>query len=316
MLHYEITIWNWIIFLILITIMLIIDLGVFNKKSHEIKIKEALIWSAVWIAVALLFNLGIYIFIDKIKAIEFFTAYIVEKSLSVDNLFVFVMLFSYFNVDVKYQHKVLFWGIIGAIGMRAVLIFAGIALLNTFNWIIYVFGIFLIYTGIKMVFQKEHVPHPEKNPLVKIFKKIFPVTDQTYNGKFFVKLNNAGTFATPLFIALLVIEFSDLIFAVDSIPAVLAISKDSFIVFTSNIFAILGLRALYFAIAGIVKYFYYLKYGLSIILVFIGSKMILNEFYDHLIGNLASLAIILSVLTISIIASLIFPESKKNKLNN
>lgn len=307
--HYAITTWTWVGFLIFVVIMLALDLGVFHKKSHIIKIKEALIWSAVWIGLALIFNVGIYFFIDEGKAVEFFTAYVVEKSLSVDNLFVFVMLFTYFKIDEKYQHKVLFWGILGALIMRAIFIFAGIALINTFHWVIYIFGVFLLFTGFKMFFQKEHAPHPERNPLVKIFKKIFPVTDYMQDGKFFIKINNR-TFATPLFVVLLVVEFTDLIFAVDSIPAVLAISKDSFIVFTSNVFAILGLRALYFALAGIMQYFYYLKYGLSVILAFIGTKMILNEIYDHLIHNLVSLFVILGILSISIIISLLFPKKK------
>lgn len=307
--HYAITTWTWVGFLIFVILMLALDLGVFHKKLHKVKIKEALTWSAVWIGLALIFNIGIYLFIDKIKAVEFFTAYIVEKSLSVDNLFVFVMLFTYFKIDEKYQHEVLFWGILGALIMRAIFIFAGIALLEKFDWVIYIFGIFLLFTGFKMFVQKDHTPHPERNPLVKGFKKIFPVTETMHDGKFFVKIN-ARTFATPLFVVLLVVEFTDLIFAVDSIPAVLAISQDSFIVFTSNVFAILGLRALYFALAGIMQYFYYLKYGLSVILVFIGAKMILNEIYEHFIDNMLSLFVILGVLAVSIFISLMFPKAK------
>jgi len=307
--HYAITTWTWVGFLIFVIFMLALDLGVFHKKLHKVKIKEALTWSAVWIGLALIFNIGIYLFIDKIKAVEFFTAYIVEKSLSVDNLFVFVMLFTYFKIDEKYQHEVLFWGILGALIMRAIFIFAGIALLEKFNWVIYIFGIFLLFTGFKMFVQKDHTPHPERNPLVKGFKKIFPVTETMHDGKFFVKIN-ARTFATPLFVVLLVVEFTDLIFAVDSIPAVLAISQDSFIVFTSNVFAILGLRALYFALAGIMQYFYYLKYGLSVILVFIGAKMILNGIYEHFIDNMLSLFVILGVLAVSIFISLMFPKAK------
>ncbi len=307
--HYAITTWTWVGFLIFVIFMLALDLGVFHKKLHKVKIKEALTWSAVWIGLALIFNIGIYLFIDKIKAVEFFTAYIVEKSLSIDNLFVFVMLFTYFKIDEKYQHEVLFWGILGALIMRAIFIFAGIALLEKFDWVIYIFGIFLLFTGFKMFVQKDHTPHPERNPLVKGFKKIFPVTETMHDGKFFVKIN-ARTFATPLFVVLLVVEFTDLIFAVDSIPAVLAISQDSFIVFTSNVFAILGLRALYFALAGIMQYFYYLKYGLSVILVFIGAKMILNGIYEHFIDNMLSLFVILGVLAVSIFISLMFPKAK------
>ncbi|HRS53927.1 MAG TPA: TerC family protein [Bacteroidales bacterium] len=301
----------WLGFITFILIMLIIDLTVFHKELHAVKLKEAIIWTITWIILALLFNIGIYLWVDKIKAIEFFTAYLIEKSLSVDNLFVFLMLFSYFNINPKYQHEILFWGIIGAIIMRAIFIFAGIALINSFNWIIYVFGLFLIYTGFKMYFKKEQTPHPEKNPIIKLLKKIFPVTEDIANGKFFIK-KNKKLFITPLFITLIVIEFSDLIFAVDSIPAVLAISKDPFIVFTSNVFAILGLRALYFTIAGIMKYFHYLKYGLSIILVYIGIKMIINEIQPEFINNIISLFIVITIIICSIIISIIFPN-KNNK---
>jgi len=230
----------WIGFIVFVILLLALDLGVFHRKSHEVKIKEALTWSVVWISLALIFNYGIYIYLGKEKALEFLTGYLIEKSLSVDNLFVFIMLFSFFNVEPKYQHKVLFWGIIGALIMRAIFIFAGVALINQFHWIIYIFGAFLIFTGIKMLFHKEEEVAPDKNPLVRLFKKFFPVTDQMHGGKLFVRVN-AKMVATPLFIVLLVVEFTDLIFAVDSIPAILAISKDSFIIFTSNVFAILGL---------------------------------------------------------------------------
>jgi tellurite resistance protein TerC len=243
----------------------------------------------------------------KEKALEFLAGYLIEKSLSVDNLFVFIMLFSYFNVNPIYQHKVLFWGILGALVMRAIFIFAGVALIAKFHWIIYLFGAFLILTGIKMLVQKEGEIAPDKNPLVRLFKKYFPVTDQMHDGKFFVRINEKMV-ATPLFIVLLVVEFTDLIFAVDSIPAILAVSNDSFIIFTSNVFAILGLRALYFALAGITKYFHYLKYGLSAILVFVGSKMIISGFYK--IPIIYSLLTILAILTIAILLSVIFP--KKN----
>jgi tellurite resistance protein TerC len=288
--------------------MLALDLGVFHRKSHEVKIREALIWSAVWISLALIFNYGIFIFMGREKAIEFLTGYVIEKSLSIDNLFVFIMVFTYFNVDTKYQHKILFWGILGALIMRAIFIFAGVALISMFHWIIYVFGGFLIFTGVKMLFHKDEKLNPNKNPLVIIFKKFFPVTEEMHGSKFFVKIN-ARTVATPLFIVLLVIEFTDLIFAVDSIPAILAISNDTFIIFTSNVFAILGLRALYFALAGITKYFYYLKYGLSAILVFVGIKMIMAEFYK--IPIVYSLLSILGILIISILFSILFPKKDK-----
>ncbi len=295
----------WTGFLVFVIIMLALDLGVFHRKSHEVKIREALIWSAVWISLALIFNYGIFIFMGREKAIEFLTGYVIEKSLSIDNLFVFIMVFTYFNVDTKYQHKILFWGILGALVMRAIFIFAGVALISMFHWIIYVFGGFLIFTGIKMLFHKDEKLNPNKNPLVIIFKKFFPVTEEMHGSKFFVKIN-ARTVATPLFIVLLVIEFTDLIFAVDSIPAILAISNDTFIIFTSNVFAILGLRALYFALAGITKYFYYLKYGLSAILVFVGIKMIIAEFYK--IPIVYSLLSILGILVISIVFSIVFPK--------
>ncbi|MHC1703929.1 MAG: TerC family protein [Tenuifilaceae bacterium] len=301
----------WIGFIAFVFLLLAIDLGVFHRKSHEVKIKEALIWSAIWISLAFVFNYGVYIFMGKEKALEFLAGYLIEKSLSVDNLFVFIMLFTFFNVSPKYQHKVLFWGIIGALVMRAVFIFAGVALINKFHWIIYFFGAFLVFTGLKMLFHKDEKIEPDKNPLVKLFKKIFPVSEEMHGGKFFVKINEK-TFATPLFVVLLVVEFTDLIFAVDSIPAILAISNDTFIIFTSNVFAILGLRALYFALAGITKYFYYLKYGLSAILVFVGIKMVIVDFYK--IPIVYSLLTILGILAISILLSIIIP--RKSILNN
>lgn len=297
----------WISFIGFVLVMLALDLGVFHRKSKEIKIKEALIWSAVWIALALTFNYGIYVYMGKEKAIEFLTGYVIEKSLSVDNLFVFIMLFTYFNVETKYQHKVLFWGILGALVMRAIFIFAGVALISKFHWIIYVFGALLIFTGIKMIFHKDELIEPDKNPLVRLFKKFFPVTDEAHGGKFFMKLNGR-TYATSLFIVLLMVEFTDLIFAVDSIPAILAITNDTFIIFTSNVFAILGLRALYFALAGITKYFHYLKYGLSAILVFVGVKMIIVDWYK--IPITYSLTVILSILIVSILISVAFPKNK------
>lgn len=299
----------WAGFIAFVILLLAIDLGVFHRKSHEVKIKEALIWSALWISLALIFNYGIYVFMGKEKALEFLAGYLIEKSLSVDNLFVFIMLFSYFNVNPVYQHKVLFWGILGALVMRAAFIFAGVALITKFHWIIYIFGAFLILTGIKMLLQKEGEIAPDKNPLVRLFKKFFPVTDQMHEGKFFVKLNSK-TVATPLFVVLLIVEFTDLIFAVDSIPAILAISNDTFIIFTSNVFAILGLRALYFALAGITKYFHYLKYGLSAILVFVGTKMVIAGFYK--IPILYSLLTILVILFVSIMLSILFPQKEKN----
>ncbi len=302
-----IDIYVWFGFLLFIIAVLAIDLGLFHRKSHEVKIREALIWSTVWIGLALIFNYLIYIYMGKVKALEFLTGYVIEKSLSVDNLFVFIMLFSFFNVEAKYQHKILFWGILGAIILRAIFIFAGVALINNFHWIIYVFGAFLLFTGFKMLRNKEGDVNPSKNIFVRICKIFMPVTPVNHGSKFFVRIDKK-LFATPLFIVLLIVEFTDLIFAVDSIPAILAISDDSFIIFTSNVFAILGLRALYFALAGITKYFYYLKYGLSAILVFVGAKMCISAFYK--IPVLFSLLVILGILLLSVLASVVI----KNKL--
>lgn len=301
------TIYVWIGFLAFVLLMLALDLGVFHRKSHEVKIKEALIWSAVWISMAMVFNYGIYVYMGEIKAMEFLTGYVIEKSLSIDNLFVFIMIFSYFNVDKKYQHKVLFWGILGALIMRSIFIFAGVALISKFHWIIYIFGAFLIFTGAKMLFQKDEKMDPNKNPLVRLFKRFYPVTDTMNGDRFFVKIN-AKTFATPLFVVLLLVEFTDLIFAVDSIPAIMAITSDPFIIFTSNVFAILGLRALYFALAGITQYFHYIKYGLSTILVFVGLKMLMVDFFK--IPVMISLFTILGILVISVVASLVFPKKE------
>ncbi len=300
-------IYVWIGFLVFVFLMLALDLGVFHRKSHEVKIKEALIWSFVWITLALVFNYGIYVFMGEEKALEFLTGYVIEKSVSVDNLFVFIMIFTYFNVEPKYQHKILFWGILGALIMRAIFIFTGVALINKFHWIIYIFGAFLIFTGIKMLFHKDEKIDPDKNPLVRLFKKFMPVTTTNHGNKFFVKIG-VKTFATPLFIVLLLVEFTDLIFAVDSIPAILAITNDTFIIFTSNVFAILGLRSLYFALAGITKYFYYIKYGLSAVLVFVGIKMTIVDIYKIPINY--SLLTILVILLISICASLLFPKKE------
>lgn len=301
------TIYVWTGFLAFVLLMLALDLGVFHRKSHEVKIKEALIWSAVWISMAMVFNYGIYVYMGEIKAMEFLTGYVIEKSLSIDNLFVFIMIFSYFNVDKKYQHKVLFWGILGALIMRSIFIFAGVALISKFHWIIYIFGAFLIFTGAKMLFQKDEKMDPNKNPLVRLFKRFYPVTDTMHGDRFFVKIN-AKTFATPLFVVLLLVEFTDLIFAVDSIPAIMAITSDPFIIFTSNVFAILGLRALYFALAGITQYFHYIKYGLSAILVFVGVKMVMVDFFK--IPVMISLFTILGILVISVVASLVFPKKE------
>jgi tellurite resistance protein TerC len=311
----EIGLGFWLGFVAFVLIMLCLDLFVFHKKDTAMKVKEALLWSVFWIGLAVLFNIGVYYLLGKVKALEFLTGYLIEESLSVDNLFVFIMIFGFFKIEQKFQHKILFWGIIGAIIMRAVFIFAGVALIERFAWIMYVFGAFLVYTGIKMLFEKEENEYdPNQNVLIRGFKKVFPVTDDMSTPHFFVKKGKI-LYATPFFIALLVIEASDLIFAVDSIPAVLSVSKDPFIVYTSNIFAILGLRALYFALSGIMDYFHYLKYALSGILTFIGLKMCINEFTSEFdfhfhISNYISLAVIVSLLTLSIILSIIFKKKE------
>ncbi len=295
----------WIGFNLFVLLMLALDLGVFHRKAHVVKTREALLWSAVWIAMALLFNLGIYFWQGQKVALEFLTGYLIEKSLSVDNIFVFIMIFAYFGVPALYQHKVLFWGILGALVMRALFIASGVALIERFHWIIYVFGAFLILTGAKMAWQKDKEIHPEKNPLLRLFRRLMPVTDRYHGGAFFVK-QAGGSFATPLFVVLLLVETTDLIFAVDSIPAILAITLDPFIVYTSNVFAILGLRSLYFALAGIMPLFHYLNYGLAAILAFVGAKMMLVDFYKIPIG--ISLGVVAAILLISVVASLLWPR--------
>lgn len=313
----EITGLHWAIFLVFVVIMLLLDLGVFHKKDTEVKVREAILWSVFWIALALLFNAGIYIWGDKTKALEFFTAYILEKSLSVDNLFVFMMIFSFFCIPPKFQHKILFWGIFGALVMRAGFIFAGIALIRQFSWIMYIFGAFLIYTGIHMLLEKEEKKEfrPDKNLLFRLFRKMMPVTAHNPEGRFFVRRGGI-LFATTFFVALLFLEASDVIFAVDSVPAVLSVSDDTFIVFTSNIFAILGLRSLYFALNGIMGYFHYLKYALAGILSFIGIKMCVNELAHALdwnfhISNYVSLGVILGGLALSVLLS-VWKNKKKS----
>jgi tellurite resistance protein TerC len=291
----------WIGFNLFVVIMMALDLGVFHKHVHRVPVKEAIIWTIVWVTLAMIFNVLIYFDMGEKKALEFLTGYVIEYSLSVDNIFVFILIFSYFKVNSKYQHKVLFWGILGALVMRAIFIFAGVALITKFHWIIYIFGGFLVVSGIRMLFHGEAEVDPDKNPIVRVFRKFLPVTDTMHEDKFFVK-QNSKTYATPLFLVLLIIESSDLIFAVDSIPAVLAISKDSFIVYTSNIFAIMGLRSLYFAISGIMGYFRFLKIGLAFVLTFVGVKMCISEIYE--IPVLLSLLIIITILLISVIASL------------
>ena len=324
--------WAWIVFYALVLLMLIADLKMFGKKGqHEVNVKEALQMTGVWIGVSLLFAIGIYFFYPVMpheKTMEYLAGYLIEKSLSMDNLFVFLMLFSFFGVERKYQHEVLFWGIFGALVLRSIFIFAGAAMVERFEWVLGLFGIFLFYTGFKMFSHNdEQQGNPADNIIVRLFKRFFPVTDKMHGENFFVREASLLK-ATPLFIALLVIETTDVAFAVDSIPAVFSVSRDPFIVLTSNIFAILGLRALYFALAAIAQYFKYLKYGLGIILIFVGAKMLLamNEYINALasfvgiqldmphveIPILASLSIIFGVLIASMLISYITTKLSKS----
>ncbi len=300
------TFWLWTGFNLFVLVMLAIDLGVFHRKSHTVGFKEALGWTATWITLALCFNAGVWYFAGGPKALEFLTGYVIEYSLSADNVFVFAMLFAYFAVPAQYQHKVLFWGILGALVMRLGMILLGTALITKFAWIIYVFGAFLIFTGIKMLLKSDEEIHPERNPLVRLFKRFMPVTPQFRGDRFFVR-ESGVLFATPLFVVLLLVEFSDVIFAVDSIPAIFAVTSDPFIVYTSNVFAILGLRSLYFALAGMMDKFHYLKTGLGIVLSFVGVKMLLAH-TAYKIDTLVSLGVIVAILATSVAVSLLRPR--------
>jgi tellurite resistance protein TerC len=292
----------WILFNVFVLAMLAIDLGIFNRKSHVISFREAMSWTIVWILLALVFNGILYYWRGPVQAMEFFTGYLVEKALSIDNIFVFIMIFSFFHVPAAYQHKVLFWGILGALLMRAIFIFAGVALIEKFHFTIYIFGALLIFTGYKMFGHKNVKVNPDKNPLIRMVKRWMPVTNDLHGDRFFVSLDGKR-FATPLFLVLILVETTDLIFAVDSIPAILAITRDQFIVYTSNVFAILGLRSLYFALAGIAGRFWLLSYGLALVLVFVGLKMLLIDLYKIPIHW--SLAFIFTVVGMSIVLSLI-----------
>jgi tellurite resistance protein TerC len=287
-----------------VLIMLALDLGVFHRQARVVDVKEALRWSAMWIALALLFNLGVYLWYDTDAALAFLTGYVLEESLSVDNLFVFLMILSYFSVPSIYQHKVLFWGILGALLMRGLMIAVGTALIQMFHWVLYLFGGFLVLTGVKMALQRHGEIHPEQNPVVRLFTRFMPVTATYHAEQFFVRLDGRWL-ATPLFIVLLMVEVTDVVFALDSIPAVLAVTTDPFIVYTSNVFAILGLRSLFFALSGLMGLFHYLRYGLAVVLVFIGTKMLLAEVW-HIPVHIA-LAVVAGVLLLSVLASLIYP---------
>jgi len=300
--------WAWISFTVLISFMLVLDLGVFNRKIHAPSFMESAVWSCVWIALALIFNVAVWKFMGTYKGVEWFTAYVLEKSLSVDNLFVFVLVFQSFAVNVKHQHRILYWGVLGAIVFRAIMIVGGAALLNHFEWMIYVFGAFLIWTGIKMfVSKKEEATKPSDSAIVRIFKKVVPFDPEGGHQHFFTEKNNKW-FATPMLLVLLVVELTDILFAVDSIPAVLAITRDLFVVFTSNIFAILGLRSLYFLLANMMDRFHYLKAGLAIILTFVGLKMCLAHQIKTGLGVSDSAFILINLIFISVVlsASIVF----------
>ena len=298
----------WIGFNLFVVIMLVLDLGVFHRKSAVITVKEALIWTCVWVFLAFLFNGFVFYYFGNEKAFEFFTGYIIEKSLSVDNIFVIILIFSFFNVPAAYQHKVLFWGIMGALVMRVCFILAGVELIHKFHWLIYIFGGFLIFTGIRILTQGDLKLDPDKNPIVKLVRRMFRVTENFEGDKFFIKRDNI-LWATPLFVVVVLIEATDLIFAVDSIPAILAVSEDSFIVYTSNVFAILGLRSLYFALAGMDKYFTHLKDGLSAILIFVGVKMCIADLYKIPIE--ISLAFIVLTLGVAVLTSMAMQRKER-----
>jgi tellurite resistance protein TerC len=309
-------IWIWVLFNIFVLAMLALDLGVFHRDSHAVSVREATIWSVVWISLSMVFNVGLYFFWDQISpsstytngeaALAFFTGYLIEKSLSVDNIFVFVLIFTYFAVPAKYQHRVLFYGILGALVMRAIMIFLGAALIKEFHWIIYVFGAFLVFTGIRMLRSTNEEIHPEQNPLIRLARRFLPISNEYSGDHFFVR--HAGKLmATPLFLVLLMVETTDLIFAVDSIPAIFAVTQDPFLVYTSNVFAILGLRSLYFVLAGVIHKFHYLKLGLAFVLSFVGIKMLLVDIYK--IPTFVSLLVIATILTLSVVASLLWPAN-------
>jgi len=297
----------WIGFTVFVVAMLVLDLSVFHRKAHDVRMREALIWTGVWIGMALLFNLGVYLWFGARTGLEFLTGYLIEKALSVDNIFVFLVIFAYFRVPGALQHRVLFWGILGALVTRALFILLGAALLHRFHWVVYLFGAFLVFTGVKLLFQGESEVHPERNPVLRLFARLVPSVSD-YRGTRFSVVEAGRRYATPLLTVLVVVETTDLVFAVDSIPAIFAVTRDPFIVYTSNIFAILGLRALFFVLAGTMEKFHYLKVGLGLVLAFVGLKMLLAEVYKVPIG--ISLGVIAALLAGSMIASLLLPPAE------
>ena len=302
------SIWFWVLFNGFVLLMLVLDLALFRREAHEIRVKEALLWTLFWVGLAAVFGVIVRFTEGDQKALEFATGYVIEESLSLDNLFIFLLIFRYFKVPGEQQYRVLFWGIIGALVMRGIFIAAGVGLIRRFHWIIYVFGAFLVYTGIRMMFEKEKEIHPERNPVLKVFRRFFKVTEDYAGGKFLVR-REGRRWATPLLIVLLLVESTDVLFATDSIPAVLAITTDPFIVYTSNVFAVLGLRSLYFALAGLMRVFHLLHYGISAILVFVGGKMLTAEYWR--IPTYLALVVIGAILALTIVLSLIFPEKEE-----
>jgi tellurite resistance protein TerC len=296
----------WILFNLFVLAMLALDLGVLNRRPHSIRFREALGWSVMWVALAIAFAVVVYFWHGRTASLEFATGYLIELSLSIDNLFVFLVIFRYFRVPGELQHRVLFWGILGALITRGAFILVGVGLIRQFDWIIYIFGALLVWSGFKLLRQGDTEIDPEKNPVLKLFRRWMPVTDEYVGNKFWVR--QSGLYATPLVVVLLVVETTDILFAVDSIPAVLAITLNAFIVYTSNVFAIMGLRSMYFAVAGMMDYFEYLHYGLSAVLVFIGGKMLLSHYYK--LPTHIALATVLGVLLISVLASVVFPRKK------
>ncbi len=292
----------FVLFNIFILILLAIDLGLFHKEAHAIGLREAIFWSILWVVVALLFNAGVFIVAGSTKGVEFLTGYVIERALSFDNIFVFIVIFSYFGVPRAYQYKALIWGVLGALVTRLLFIIAGTALIAQFEWVLYIFGLILIVSGWKIMVQKGTEVHPERNIFIRVARKLFPVVPNYDSPRFFLRIDGK-MFMTPLFLVLVTIETTDIMFAVDSIPAVFGVTRDPFIVYSSNVFAILGLRATYFLLAGIMETFHYLSYGLSAILIFIGTKMLLEHLYP--IPTLVSLGVVVAMLTVAIIASLV-----------
>lgn len=300
--------WGWVLFHIFVFALLILDMKFLHRKGREVRVRDAFIWSIVWILLALAFNAGVYFWMGREAALQFLTGYIIERSLSMDNLFVFMLIFTYFRVPAKFQHSILFWGILGALLMRGLFILCGVTLLDKFEWVLYIFGAFLVWSGVKLCLQGEEVQfHPEKSRALRLVRRIFPLTEGFEEGRFFVRRDHR-IWATMMFLVLVAIETTDLVFALDSLPAILVVTKSMFIAYTSNVFAIIGLRALYFAIAGLMAIFHYLNYGLAVVLAFIGVKMLIDKFYP--IPTALALGAVVLVLLLSVLASILWPKKK------